>query len=109
MQAPLQITFRGMSPVASVESLITEHWNRLARFADRVVRGHVIIDVPHRRQRAGRHFSVHVDIAVTGGTIAVTRDPDRTSPQQLDVVIHDVFDAAKRQLEDAAKRRQLAG
>jgi ribosome-associated translation inhibitor RaiA len=103
-----QITFRGMSAIASIESLITERWSRLERFSDRIVRCHVIIGVPHRHQRTGRHYSVHLDISTPGASIAVTRDPDRSSPQELDAAIRDAFDAATRQLEGGEQRRRLA-
>ena len=67
MQIPLQITYRGMSSSPSVDALITERTHKLERFSDRIVRCHVIIDVPHRHHRQGRHFSVHVDVTTPLG------------------------------------------
>lgn len=108
MQIPLQITYRGMSSSPSVDALITERTNKLERFSDRIVRCHVIIDVPHRHQRQGRHFSVHVDVTTPLGSIVVTRDPPPDSdPRELATVVRDAFDAAARQLE-AETRRQRA-
>jgi hypothetical protein len=108
MQVPLQITFRGISPMPSVGSLIEERSTRLERFSDRIVRCHVTIGLPHRHQRNGRHYSVHLDITTPLGRIIVTRDPDGQTPRELDALIRDAFDAATRQLEQEADRRRSA-
>jgi ribosome-associated translation inhibitor RaiA len=109
MQIPLQITFRGLSPMPSVGALINERSTRLERFCDRIIRCHVIVGVPHRHHRNGRRYSVHIDITTPLGTFVVTREPaDHASTQQLDVAIRDAFDAATRQLEEEARRRRSA-
>lgn len=109
MQVPLQITFRGLSPIPGVAELITERTSRLERFGDRIVRCHVVVGVPHRHQRNGRRYSVHIDIATPLGSIVVTREPvGNTSAAQLAVAIREAFDAAARQLEDEAGRRRSA-
>ena len=109
MQVPLQITFRGLSPMPSVGALITERSSRLERFCDRIIRCHVIIGVPHRHHRNGRRYSVHIDVTTPLGTIVVTREPDgAASTEPLDVAIRDAFDAATRQLEEEARRRRSA-
>lgn len=107
MQIPLQITYRGMSSSPSVDALITERTNKLERFSDRIVRCHVIVDVPHRRHRQGRHFSVHVDVTTPLGSIVVTRDPlPDAEPRELAVVVREAFDAAARKLEDETQRQR---
>jgi ribosome-associated translation inhibitor RaiA len=109
MEIPLQITFRGLSPMPSVGALITERSSRLERFCDRIIRCHVIVGVPHRHHRNGRRYSVHIDISTPLGTIAVTREPaDDGSTQELDAAIREAFDAATRRLEDEARRRRSA-
>ena len=109
MQVPLQITFRGLSPMPRVGQLITERASRLERFCDRIVRCHVVVGVPHRHQRSGRRYSVHIDIATPLGSVVVTREPvGHTSAEQLGVAIREAFDAAARQLEDEAGRRRSA-
>ena len=109
MQIPLQITYRGMSSSPSVDALITERTNKLERFSDRIVRCHVIIDVPHRHHRQGRHFSVHVDVTTPLGSIVVTRDPSSDSePRELAVMVREAFDAAARQLEQETRRQRAS-
>jgi hypothetical protein len=108
MSVPLQITFRGVSPMPTVGSLIEERTSRLERFSDRIVRCHVIVGVPHRHHRNGRHYSVHLDITTPLGSIVVTREPDTQPARELDALIRDAFDAATRQLENEAARRRSA-
>jgi ribosome-associated translation inhibitor RaiA len=107
MQIPLQITYRGMSSSPSVDALIQERASKLERFSDRIVRCHVIVGVPHRHQKQGRHFSVHLDLTTPLGNIVVTREPPSAAePQDLAVVVRDAFDVATRQLEDEARRHR---
>lgn len=109
MNIPLQITYRGMSSSPSVDELIQERTSKLERFADRIVRCHVIVDVPHRHQRNGRRFSVHLDLTTPLGSIVVKREPHSDSePQELAVLVREAFDAATRQLEDEARRRRAS-
>ena len=109
MQIPLQITYRGMSSSPSVDALIIERTNKLERFSDRIVRCHVIVDVPHRHHRQGRHFSVHVDVTTPLGSIVVTRDPSSDAePRDLAVAVREAFDAAARQLEEETRRQRAS-
>ena len=108
MQVPLQITFRGLSPMPSIGSLIEERSSRLQRFCDRIIRCRVTVGVPHRRHKQGRQYSVHVDITTPLGNIVVSREPVSAAGEDLDVVIRDAFDTATRQLEEEARRRRSA-
>ena len=109
MQIPIQITFRGMSPMPSVGTLIQERWSRIERFSDRVIRGHVTVGIPHRHHRNGRRYSVHLEIATPLGSIVVTREPTSNGAgEELDVTIRDAFDVATRQLEEELRRRRSA-
>lgn len=109
MQLPLQITFRGMDPSEAIESMIRERAARLERFHDRVVRCHVIVDVPHRHHRKGRLYAVRVDVTTPTGEIAATRDPSLDhSHQDFNVVVRDAFDAIARQLEDEVRDGAVA-
>lgn len=96
-----------MDPSEAVESLIRERVGRLERFEDRIIACHVVVDVPHRHQAKGRHFAVRLDIATPDGEIAVTRDPAQDgSHEEMSIVVRDAFDAARRILEDDARRRR---
>jgi ribosome-associated translation inhibitor RaiA len=107
MQSPLKITFRGMDPSEAVAALIRERAARLERFHDRIVRCHVVVDLPHKHHRKGHHFAVRLDITTPTGQLAVTRDPPLDSTHEdFHAVVRDAFDAAARQLEDEARRRR---
>lgn len=96
-----------MDPSEAIESMIRERSARLERFHDRIVRCHVVVDVPHRHQRKGRLYAVRVDITTPTGEIAVTRDPQGDhSHEDLNVVVRDAFDTAARRLEDEVRRRR---
>jgi ribosomal subunit interface protein len=107
MQIPLQITFRGMSPSPAIASLIRERSARIERFYDRIIRCHVVVDVPHRHQKKGRQYSVHLDIKTPESEIVVTRAAEADeSHQELQAAVRDAFDTATRQLEDDVRRRR---
>lgn len=107
MQLPIQITFRGLDSSDAIESMIRERALRLERFHDRIVRCHVVVDVPHRRHRKGRQFAVRLDITTPTGEIAVTRDPtDDHSRENFSVAVRDAFNAAARRLEDEVRRHR---
>jgi hypothetical protein len=109
MPIPLQVTFRGISPMPSVGSLIEERWSRIERFSGRVLRGHVTVGIPHRHHRNGRSYNVHLEITTALGNIIVTREPTPSgSGTELDVTIRETFDVATRQLEEEFRRRRSA-
>jgi cold shock CspA family protein/ribosome-associated translation inhibitor RaiA len=107
MQLPLQITFRGMGPSDAIESLIRERAARLERFHDRIMRCHVVVELPHQHQRKGGHFAVRIDITTPTGEIAVTHDPKLDhSHEDFNVVVRDAFNTAARRLEDEVRRHR---
>jgi len=109
MQVPLQITFRGMDPSPAIESLIRQRSSRMERFNGRIIRCHVVVDVPHRHGRKGNQYAVHLDITTPTGPIVISRDPGvEGAHAEVDVAVRDAFDAATRRLEDEARRHRAA-
>lgn len=108
VEVPVQVTFRGMSPMPSIGALIVERARRLERFAERITRCHLTVGLPHRHHRNGRHYSVHVEVTTQRGSVVVTRNPEASFPRELDVMIRDAFDTLTRQLEEGADRRRSA-
>jgi ribosomal subunit interface protein len=91
----------------AIEAVIRERAARLERFHDRIVRCHVVVDVPHRHQRKGRLFAVRLDLTTPTGELVVKRDPPEDhSHEDFYVVVRDAFDAMARQLEDEVRRRR---
>jgi ribosomal subunit interface protein len=96
MQLPLQITFRGIAHSPAIEATIHEKAAKLEHYFERIISCRVVVELPARHKSNGRPFTVHVDMKVPGGEIAVTRDQD----EDLHVALHRAFDAARRRLED---------
>lgn len=96
-----------MEPSETVESMIRERAARLERLEGRIVRCHVVIDVPHRHHQKGRFFSVRVDVTTPTGEFAATREPPNDhAHEEFGVVVRDAFDALVRQIEGDGRRRR---
>lgn len=104
MSIPVEIVFRGMAPSKSVEGAVQRWIDRLEHAYARIVRCHVVIEVPHRHHRQGACFHVGVEITAPERTVVVSRDPARDpAHEDVYVAIADAFRAARRQLLDHAQ------
>lgn len=107
MQTPIQITFRQMAPSPAVEERIRERAAELERFYDRIVRCHVVVHAPHRSHHQGTLYHVSIDMMVPGADIVVNRGAAVDhAHEDVHVAVRDAFDAARRQLEDHARRHR---
>jgi ribosome-associated translation inhibitor RaiA len=106
MDAPLQITFRGVDQSEGMEALIRERAQRLERFNHQIIRCHVTVDQPHRHHQTGRAFTVHLDVTTAKGSVVLTHNPKGRDQEQFGVAVREVFDAATRQLEEETRRRR---
>ena len=106
MQIEPQIRFRGMEPSPSVEEVVRERIERLARFHDRITSCSVVIEAPHRHGRKGKLYQVHVDVTVPGAEIVTGKGEDLNhAHEDVYVAIRDSFDAAQRQIEDVVRKK----
>jgi len=107
MQLPLKINFRNMSPSPAIEAVIREKAAKLERFHDRIMSCTVTVIAPHRHHHKGKLFQVHIDLTVPNGEIVVSRDNHEDhAHEDVYVAIRDAFDAARRQLEDFARKQR---
>lgn len=106
MERPVQITFRGMSPSAAVETEIHERVAALQQYFHRIIGFQVVIDQPAQHSRQGNAFEVRIEISVPGGPPIVVSRPHHDRPEHTDVyvAIRDAFNAARRQLQDRARK-----
>ncbi|MBI5379065.1 MAG: ribosome-associated translation inhibitor RaiA [Nitrospirae bacterium] len=102
MIIPLQITVRNVLLSEAAENAIREKAAKLDRYYDRITSCRVVVEAPHRRHHQGVLYNVRVDLTVPGGELLVKREPH----EDLYVAIRDAFDAARRQLEDYARRQR---
>lgn len=104
MPATLQITFRNIDASGTVEHRVRERAGELERFFDRITACHVVIERPKRR-RQGDLYRVRIDLTVPGRQIVVKRSPtEHQAHEDVYVAVRDAFDAARRRLEDHARR-----
>jgi len=105
MQLPIQITFRKMDTSPSVEANIRERAEALEKFFDRITSCRVVVEQSARRLHKGKLYHIRVDLTVPGREIVVKRDPpEHHAHEDILVAVRDVFDAARRQLEDHARK-----
>lgn len=101
MQIPLQITYRGIERSPALDAAVQEKAAKLDQVYRGLISCRVVIDQPGRHKHQGKEFSVHVDLKAPGAEIAVTRDHG----EDPFVALRDAFDAAKRKLEDYARKQ----
>lgn len=107
MRLPLQVTFRHMPPSKAVEATVREKAAKLDLFYNRIMGCRVLVEAPHRHHRRGKLYHVRIDMTVPGGELVVNREPSRhAAHKDLYVAIRDAFDAARRKLQDHARRQR---
>jgi cold shock CspA family protein/ribosome-associated translation inhibitor RaiA len=127
MQLPTQITFRNMDSSPAVEARIREEAEKLSEFYDGMMGCRVMVEIPHQHHQRGKRFHIRIDLTVAGGEIVVKHEPslhgsiqqtEREQRKKLQeiaaphkdiyVAIRDAFKAARRRLQDYARRQDGA-
>jgi len=102
MELPIQITFRGMAASAALEASIREKASKLGQFHQHVMSCRVVIETAARHKQQGKEFVARLDIKVAGAEIAINHEHS----EDPFVAVRDAFDAARRKLEDQARRQR---
>ncbi|MCI0338796.1 MAG: HPF/RaiA family ribosome-associated protein [Acidobacteria bacterium] len=127
MQLPIQITFRNMESSPAVEARIREEAEKFSEFYDHIMGCRVMVEIPHQHRHRGKRFHIRIDLTVPGGEIVVKHEPSlHDSIQQTEtekrkkeqeiaaphkeiyVAIRDAFKAARRRLQDYARKQSGA-
>jgi ribosomal subunit interface protein len=103
MEPPLQITFRNMAALPSVEPEIRRRADKLDQWTPDVMSCHVVVEAEGNRHRTGHEYRVHISVRVPGEEIAVG---SHHLDEDIHRAVHGAFDAADRQLEDYVRRRR---
>ena len=132
IKIPLQITFKNMEPSETIEAHIREAAKRLDLFCDSIMGCRVLVETPHQHHRSGKRHHVRIDLTVPGAELVVKRSPklltdsptryrkapDELTPEEsrelskyathddIELTIRDAFDAARRRVQDYARRRR---
>ena len=102
MKIAPQITMKNVPHSAAVEAKIMEKLHKLDQFSDRIMACRVTVEESQRRQHQGKLFSVHIDITTPGKELVV----NKVENEDIYVALRDAFNAAKRQLEEHARKRR---
>lgn len=102
MQIPLEITAHHFTLNDALEAMIRERAEALEKFYPRLIRCHVTIEGPGNHHRTGGPHDVKIDLSVPGRELVVTRQ----TGEDVTVVLRDAFDAARRQLQDFARKQR---
>ena len=100
MTVPVQIVFHEIDHSEALENHIREKSIKLESFHPKLMSAHVSVEQPHRHKHQGKLFNVRILLHVPGGELVVNRDQH----QDVYVALRDAFDAARRQLEDHARK-----
>ena len=107
MEQPLQIAFRDFPRSEAVEADIRGQAAELEQFYERIQRCRVVVEMPHRRHQQGKLYTVRIDLTVPGQELVIGREPSQHhAHEDVYVAIRDAFNAAKRQLQDHARRER---
>ncbi len=125
MIIPVQVTFRNVASTPEVEEKIRVLARKLERFYSPITSCRVLVEAPARHRKKGFPFHVRIDLTVPEGEIVVKREPTlhareqtmaeerlrkqmETQPElkHLEVAVREAFHAARRRLEDHARRRR---
>src|SRR4030043_879138 len=104
MKIPLQITVRNLDLAEAFKEEIQKKAEKLDKFYDQIMRCRVVVEVPHRHSHEGILYKVHIHMTVPGTELVVERE----LADDLEVAIRDAFDAARRKLEDFARKQRGA-
>lgn len=107
MQTPLKVTFKNLTPSDAIRAAVEKRVAWLEGFCDRIIGCHVIIEQPHHRQHQGNLFNLKIHLTVPGDEIVVDHSSgDRHEHEDVQVVVRDAFDKARRLIEEYARLRR---
>lgn len=103
MKLPLQVTFRDMAPLPSLEGEIRQRAAKLEQFIPDLLSCHVVVEASANRHHQGHVYAVKIDVRVPGDEIFAG---ERQAHEQIEIAVREAFDAMTRRLEDYVRRRR---
>lgn len=103
MKLPVQIVFRDMAPLPSLEGDIRAHAAKLDHWGPEVTSCHVAVEAEGNRHRTGHTYRVHLHVQAPDGDVAVSVHP---GDPNIHRAVRAAFDSASRQLEEHVRRRR---
>ena len=103
MELQLQIAARGVDLDVAAETLIRQYAEKLEHYYERITGMRVMVEVPQRQMGEPIVYNVRFDITVPGAELVVKR---QAHPELL-TAIQRAYEAARRRLQDYARRQRL--
>ena len=105
MDIPLELSFHNMDSSDALKAAVREHVNKLEQFHDHVIGCRVVIEMPHKSQKATSNPpDVHVVVRIPGKEIVVSRelkhDGHKKAATDAYAVLEEAFLVAQQQLKD---------
>ena len=106
MQTPLQVTFEGSEPSDAVRIAIEHEVERLETHNRHIIGCRVAVIAPSHKHRHGTGFQIHIWLTIPPHeNIVVDRTPwDDARHEHVEAAIKDAFAAARRQVDDLARK-----
>ena len=100
MQLPLQVTIQNIGQSEALETRIRAKAEKLNEFFHHISSCRVVVELQDKHRHQGKQFTVRITLKVPGNEIVV----DRAHSEDVYVALREAFDAAKRQLEEYARK-----
>jgi ribosome-associated translation inhibitor RaiA len=112
MDIPLELSFHNLEPSDALKTAVRAHVNKLEQFHDHIIGCRVVIEMPHKSQKAsGNPPDVHIVLRVPGKEIVVSKElahaGHKKAATDAYAVLDNAFAVAQHQLK--AYRRVLHG
>ena len=105
MDIPLELSFHNVEPSDALKASVQSHVDKLEQFHDHIIGCRVVIETPHKSQKAsGNPPDVHIVIRVPGKEIVVSREYNhgghKKAATDAYAVLDEAFLVAQKQLKD---------
>ena len=75
MDIPLELSFHNVEPSDALKASVQSHVDKLEQFHDHIIGCRVVIEMPHKSQKAsGNPPDVHIVVRVPGKEIVVSKE-----------------------------------
>ena len=105
MDTPLELSFHNMDSSDGLKTAVDGHLTKLEQFHDHIIGCRVVIEMPHKSQKAsGNPPDVHIVVRVPGKEIVVSREYNhgghKKAATDAYAVLDEAFLVAQKQLKD---------
>ena len=105
MDIHLELSFHNVEPSDALKASVQSHVDKLEQFHDHIIGCRVVIEMPHKSQKAsGNPPDVHIVIRVPGKEIVVSREYNhgghKKAATDAYAVLDEAFLVAQKQLKD---------